>query len=264
LGKIGLKFKKLLSQKNKALIPFFTAFYPSAELFKEFLFRADDGGADFIEVGIPFSDPLADGKMIQYSSQSVLKSGFNFSQFLEEISRLKSSLSAPLVLMSYFNPVLQRGIENFSREMDEANIQGVIIPDLSLEESRFLKEELASYDIDLIYLVSPTTHSQRIEQISRCSGGFIYLVSLTGVTGMREKLPSNLAQYISRVKKVTSKPLCVGFGISNPYQARKVAEYADGIIVGSALINIIKGREKGRGLSQEVENFVKEIRKAIP
>lgn len=263
MGKIGLKFKNLLSKENKALIPFFTAFYPSPELFKEFLLRADAGGADFIEVGIPFSDPLADGKMIQYSSQRVLKKGFDFSLFLEEISPLKENINASLILMSYFNPILQRGIENFAKEMKEAHVEGVIVPNLPLEESYSLKEALSSYDIDLIYFVAPTTHSSRIKKISHFSEGFIYLVSLTGVTGMREKLPSGLDNYISRVKESTSKPVCVGFGISNPYQAREVAELADGVIVGSTLINLIKGRKKEKFLPQEVENFLKELRRAI-
>jgi tryptophan synthase alpha chain len=263
LGKIGLKFKNLLSQKHKALIPFFTVFYPSKELFKEFLLRADDTGMDFIELGIPFSDPLADGKMIQHSSQWALKQGFDFTLFLEEITRLKDSLSASLILMSYFNPVLQRGIEIFAKEMKEADIEGVIVPDLPLEESHSLKEALSCYDIDLIYLVAPTTPSLRIEKISRFSEGFIYLISLTGVTGMRERLPSNLSNCINRVKEITSKPICVGFGISNPNQARKVAELSDGVIVGSALINLIKGREKERSISQDVENFLKEFRRAI-
>jgi len=263
LGKIGIKFKNLLSQRRKALIPFFTAFYPSKELFREFLKRADDAGADYIELGIPFSDPLADGKMIQYSSQWALKNGFDFSLFLEEITLLKGSLSASLILMSYFNSILQRGIENFAKEMKEDNIEGVIVPNLPLEESFVLREALAFHEIDLIYLVSPTTRSLRIKEISRHSRGFIYLVSLTGVTGMRERLSVNLASYINRVKDITSKPIAVGFGVSNSYQAKKVAELADGVIVGSALINLIKGREREKGLSREVENFLKEFRKVI-
>lgn len=263
MSKIGGKFKNLLTQRKKALIPFFTAFYPSKELFREFLLRSDDSGADFIELGIPFSDPLADGKTIQHSSQWALKNGFDFSLFLEEITCLKGSLSASLILMSYFNPILQRGIENFAREMNEADIKGVIVPNLPLEESFSLKEALSFHEIDLIYLVAPTTGSLRIREICRHSQGFIYLVSLTGVTGMRERLPAYLVSYINRVKEITSKPLCLGFGISNPYQAKKVAEYVDGVIVGSALINLIKGREKEKGLSREVENFLKEFRRII-
>lgn len=263
MGKIGLKFKNLLSQRRKALIPFFTALYPSKELFREFLLRADDAGADFIELGIPFSDPLADGELIQYSSQWALKNGFNFSLFLEEIVRLQSSLNASLILMSYLNPILQRGIEKFAREIDEANIEGVIVPNLPFEESFSLKKALSTQEIDLIYLVAPTTGSLRIREICRHSQGFIYLVSLIGITGMREKLPEDLVSYVNEVRKITSRPLCLGFGISNPYQAKKAAEFADGVIVGSALINLIKGKEKDKGLSREVENFLKGLRRVI-
>ncbi|MFP4081121.1 MAG: tryptophan synthase subunit alpha [Candidatus Aminicenantes bacterium] len=263
MGKIGVKFKILLSQGRKALIPFFTALYPSKELFRELLKRADDAGADCIELGIPFSDPLADGKMIQYSSQWALRNGFDFSLFLEEITRLEGSLSASLILMSYFNPILQRGVENFAREINEAKIEGVIVPDLPLEESFFLKEALSAHDIDLISIAAPTTGSLRLTEICRHSQGFIYLVSLTGVTGIRERLSEDLFSHIRRVKKITSKPLCVGFGISSPHQAEKAAEFSDGIIVGSALINLVKGREKEKHVPLEVENFLKEMRRVI-
>jgi len=263
LGKIGEKFKNLLSQRKKAFIPFFTAFYPSKELFREFLKRADDVGVDFIEVGIPFSDPLADGKMIQYSSKWSLEREFSFSRFLEEIGRLKNHLNSSLILMSYFNPILQRGITNFAKEMKEASIEGVIVPNLPFEESYSLKEVLSSHGIDLIYLLAPTTRPQRMRKISAHSQGFIYLVSLTGVTGMRENLPENLVAYIRQVREITSKPLCVGFGISNPCQAKKVAELSDGVIVGSALINLLKGREREKGVSREVENILKEFRRVI-
>ena len=255
MAKIGEKFKTLLSLKKKAFIPFFTAFYPSKELFREILKRADEVGADFIEVGVPFSDPLADGKMIQYSSQWALEKEFSFSRFLEEIGRLNNSLNSSLILMSYFNPILQRGITNFAKEMKEVNIEGVIVPDLSFEESLSFKEALSFHNIDLIYLVAPTTRPPRIRKISEHSQGFLYLVSLTGVTGMREKLPENLVSYVNKVRKMTSKPLCVGFGISNTQQAMKVAELADGVIVGSALINLLKGKEKKRAVCQNMENF---------
>ncbi|MEA2005952.1 MAG: tryptophan synthase subunit alpha [Acidobacteriota bacterium] len=263
MGKIGEKFKALLSQRKKALIPFFTAFYPTQELFREFILRADDVGVDFIEVGIPFSDPLADGKMIQYSSQWSLNKKFSFSLFLEEIAILKKNLNSSLILMSYFNPILQRGIECFGREMKEASIEGVIVPDLPLEESFYLKDVLSSYNIDLIYLISPNTSPKRIRKISNHSQGFIYLVSLTGVTGMREKLPDNLYIYIRKVREITSKPLCLGFGISNPYQAMRAAELSDGVIVGSALINILKGREQEKYISRDMGDFLKELRKVI-
>lgn len=263
MSKIEEKFKNLRTQRKKAFIPFFTAFYPSRELFREFLRRADDVEADFIELGIPFSDPLADGRLIQYSSQWALEKGFSFSLFLEEISRFKGNLSASLILMSYLNPILQRGISNFAKEIKEANIEGVIVPDLTFEESHSLKKVLSSHEVDLIYLIAPTTCPLRIRKISHHTQGFIYLVSLTGVTGMRKKLPENLVGYVKQVREITSKPLCVGFGISNPHQARKVAKLSDGVIVGSALINILRRREDEKDLSKKMENFLKELRRVI-
>ena len=259
MGKIGRVFTTLLLQRKKAFIPFFTAFYPSIEIFKEFLLRADDVGADFIEIGIPFSDPLADGKAIQYSSQWAIRNNFSFSRLLEETASLKESLDAPLILMSYFNPILQRGIVRFGREIKEAGIEGVIVPNLPFEESASFRETLFANKVDLIYLVAPTSSPQRIKEISRRTQGFIYLVSLTGVTGKRERLPANLVRYINTVKEITTKPLCVGFGISDANQARKVADLCDGVIVGSALVSLLKGRELEKNIPQDVEDFLREL-----
>lgn len=263
MGKIGEKFEALLSRKKKAFIPFFTAFYPSPELFREFLKIADEASADFIEIGIPFSDPLADGKMIQYSSQWVLENKFSFARLIEEVARIRKNLSSSLILMSYFNPILQREIRSFGKELMEAGIDGVIVPDLPLEESLPLNETLSSLEIDMIHLISPTSSSRRIREISRHSQGFIYLVSLKGVTGTRENLPDNLFAYVNRVRKITSKPLCVGFGVSNTRQAKQVAELADGVIVGSALISLIKGKERDRKVFKELDNFLRDLRKII-
>jgi len=263
LGKIDDTFKVILSRKKKAFIPFFTAFYPTKELFREFLMRADDAEADFIEIGIPFSDPLADGELIQYSSQWALERRFSLTDFFEEAARMKNRLRSSLILMSYLNPLLQRGISNLGREMEEAGIEGVIVPDLPFEESSPLKEILSSHEVDLIYLVAPPTGNRRMLKICQHSQGFIYLVSLSGVTGMRQKLPENLADYIKKVREITAKPLCVGFGISNTRQASKIAEYSDGIIVGSMLINLIKGRERERTLPKEIGIRLKDLREVI-
>jgi tryptophan synthase alpha chain len=263
LNKIEDRFSELLAKRKKAFIPFMTAFYPSRERFREFLLRADEAKADFIEIGIPFSDPLADGKTIQYSSQWVLNRGFLLSQLMEDLSYLKGRLNAPLILMPYFNCVLQKGIEKFSAEVKEANIDGVIVPDLILEESYSTREVFVKKGIDLIYLIAPSTCSERIERIDKVSKGFIYLVSLTGVTGMRENLSNDLTAYVNRARKFTSKPLCVGFGISNSFQARKVAGLSDGVIIGSAIINMIKGKEMNKNIIKKAGIFLTKLRQAI-
>ena len=263
MGRIGEGFKVIRSRGKKAFIPFFTAFYPSPELFRELLLTADEEGSDFVEIGIPFSDPLADGKMIQHSSHWSLERGFSLPRLLEEVARIKEEVNTSLILMSYLNPIVARGIEKFGRELKEAGVDGVIVPDLPLEESFPLKEVLSANGIDLIYLVAPTTSEERIRRIGDQSSGFIYLVSLTGVTGVRDKLPQDLVCYVERVRKATPKPICVGFGISNAEQAKRVAELADGVIIGSAIVSLIKGREEEKEVLQEIRAFLKSLRRVI-
>lgn len=263
MSKIEERFKSLLSQKKKAFIPFFTAFYPNENQFENLLEEADSIGADFIEIGIPFSDPLADGKMIQYSSQRALENGFVFSRLLERLAVLRDRLQSPLIFMSYINSILHRGFKRLGQELKDAGVSGIIVPDLPWEESDMLKKELSDQDVDLIQLVAPTTSSQRLQSICDYSQGFVYLVSLTGVTGVRQDLPENLVTYVERVRKVYSRPLCVGFGISNTRQAQLVSRLADGVIIGSAFINILKGRETDEAAVQDVVQFLQELRNAI-
>ena len=259
MSRIEEKFSTIFSQGKKALIPFFTANYPSENSFREILLMADAAGMDFIEIGVPFSDPLADGKLIQHSSQWVLRNKFSFSKLLEDMARLKESLNSPLILMSYYNPLLQKGLLKIGKEIREAGFDGVIIPDLPFEESLPLKQTLSSQGIDLIYLVAPTTSHQRLRKICSSSRGFIYLVSLAGVTGMRDKLPENLTAYIDRVRQITSRPLCVGFGISRLDQAVKAVEKADGVILGSVLVNYLKGKENNKNAYKNLEKFLREF-----
>ena len=184
MGKIEERFKSLLSQKKKAFIPFFTAFYPNENQFENLLEEADSLGADFIEIGIPFSDPLADGKMIQYSSQWALEKGFAFSRLLERLTALRDRLQSPLIIMSYINSLLPRGFQRLGQELKDAGVSGIVVPDLPWEESDSLKKELSAQEVDLIQLVAPTTSSRRMQNICDYSQGFVYLVSLTGVTGL--------------------------------------------------------------------------------
>jgi tryptophan synthase alpha chain len=263
LGKVTEKFSSLLVQKQKALVPFFTAFYPTEKKFETLLEAADSLGADFIEIGVPFSDPLADGKMIQYSSQWALENCFTYSRLLERVAALQDRLQSPLIIMAYINSILSRGSARIGQELRNAGVSGMIIPDLPWEESGLLKTELLKHEIDLIQLVAPTTSSQRLQDICDNSQGFVYLVSLTGVTGIRHDLPKHLVDYIGRVRGITSNPLCVGFGISNTAQAQMVSELADGVIIGSAFINIMKGRETEKAAVQDVIRFMQDLRNAV-
>jgi tryptophan synthase alpha chain len=263
MGRVERRFSRLLSQRKKAFIPFFTAFYPSWDKFKQILFAASEIGADFIEIGIPYSDPLADGKTIQYSSIRAFEQGFSYKSFLKNMTGLRDELKSSLILMSYFNTVLQRGIERFGEDMIEMGIDGVIIPDLPYEESLLVNSIFQRQEIDLIPLVAPTTKEERLKLIcSRCQS-FVYLVSLTGVTGTRSTLPDGIKEYVKRVRRLTSLPLCVGFGISNGYQAKSMAEICDGVIVGSALIDILKGSEDEPDVMNKLAALMAELRNAI-
>lgn len=263
MGKVAEKFSSLLVKKQKALVPFFTAFYPTEKKFVTLLEAADSLGVDFIEIGVPFSDPLADGKMIQYSSQWALENGFSYSRLLARVSALQDRLQSPLIIMAYINSILSRGFARIGQELRNAGVSGMIVPDLPWEESGRLKSELLKHEVDLIQLVAPTTSMRRLQDICDNSQGFVYLVSLTGITGIRHDLPQNLVDYIGRVRRITSNPLCVGFGISNTAQAQVVCQVADGVIIGSAFIDMLKGREADPEALHNVIQFIQELRRVI-
>ncbi|MGQ9617932.1 MAG: tryptophan synthase subunit alpha [Candidatus Aminicenantia bacterium] len=253
---------KLRENKKKAFIPFFTAFYPTEKKFGELLLLASSSRADIIEIGIPFSDPIADGKYIQHSSEWALKNGFKFSRFISFIKEIRKDLKIPLIIMSYLNPIFRYGFERFAEFMAESEINGIIFPDLPVEEEKILGNSFKSRGIAVIKMVAPSTESERIRVISEKSDGFIYLVSVYGVTGVREKLYKGIKEHIFAIRKITKKPLYAGFGISNPAQASSISKYVDGIIIGSAVVKIIMGREENFEL-EEVEDFLKSMRSSI-
>jgi len=212
-----------------------------------------------VELGIPFSDPLADGATIQRSSYQALKQGVNTEICLDVARKLREQVDIPMVFMSYYNPVLNYGLDAFCMASAQAGINGLIIPDLPPEESGELENASGKHGIDLIYLLSPTSTEERIDLVVERSRGFIYLVSLTGVTGTRESLPENLEKFVLSVRKKAHQPLCVGFGISTPEQAQRVAKVADGVIVGSRLIQLMGEEEP----APKVRSFVESLRDAL-
>jgi len=217
-------------------------------------------GCDIIELGIPFSDPLADGATIQQASYEALRQGVTTSVCFEVAQELRRRVEIPLVFMTYYNPVLKFGLEQFCSKCAEVGIDGLIIPDLPPEEGQELEKSTRRHGLDLIYLLSPASTEERIKLVTSRSSGFIYLVSLTGVTGARDKLPQELEGFVARVRKRTEKPLCVGFGVSTPEQARRVAKVADGVIVGSRIIQLLDGDK----LLENACSFVKCLREALP
>ncbi len=225
--------------ENKPIfMPYFPVGYPDLPTSIDVLQALAENGADLIEVGMSFSDPLADGPVIQHATQIALEQGVTTGQAIEAVAELRRrGVGIPLVLMGYYNPMLSYGLEKFVREARRAGVDGFIIPDLPLEESAELAALLGN--LPQIRMLAPTTPDERIELLTRAARGFIYLVSVTGVTGTRREVPEGLTELIQRVRRHTSLPICVGFGIGTPEQTRAVAAVADGVIVGSACVRTI-------------------------
>src|SRR4030042_851895 len=225
---------------HKALIAYVTAGYPDIKATPEIARALAENGADIIELGIPFSDPLADGATIQKASYQALQHGTTPEACLEAAAEIRREIETPLVFMTYYNPVLNYGLEAFCLSCFKAGIDGLIVPDLPPEEGTDLEKTARRQGLDLVYMLAPTSPDERIREAGKRSRGFIYLVSLTGVTGARKALPADLESFIKRVRGQTAQPLCVGFGIAGAAQARRVAAVADGVIVGSKLIALIE------------------------
>ncbi len=241
--------------KSKILIVYVTAGDPSLAVTEKLVYAFEKAGADIIELGVPFSDPLADGLIIQASHQRALKKKVALSKILALVKKARKKSQIPIALMASDNLILQYG-EKFEEDAIAAGVDGVIIPDLPPEENQGASSK--GQGIDRIYLVAPTSTDERIKMICDASSGFVYLVSIAGVTGLRKNLSADISSFVERVRKYTNKPLCVGFGISNPKQAREAAQFADGIIVGSAIVDIL--HKKG---SKAAVEFVSALRKAI-
>ena len=221
-------------------MPYLTMGYPQRESALALVPALVEAGADLIELGVPFSDPLADGATIQAAAQQALTNGMTLSLCLEQATALREQgVVVPFALMGYYNPIFQMGAERFARRAAAAGVDGVIVPDLPPEESDDLRSALRARGIDLIFLLPPTSDNGRLQTVTERTSGFLYLVSLTGVTGARDHLPPDLESFVARVRSATELPLAVGFGISTPVQAAQVAHIADGVIVGSALIKAI-------------------------
>ncbi len=244
---------------HKALIAYVTIGYPSIEATLEIVPLLARDGCDIVELGIPFSDPLADGATIQKASFYALKNGVTSQLCLEVAGQLRRKVETPLVFMTYFNPVFSYGLGKFSAACARAGIDGLIIPDLPPEEGAELEAISRKHGLDLIYLLAPTSTQERIQLVGERSRGFIYLVSVTGVTGARDRLPADIKAFVARVRKMVTQSLCVGFGISTPQQARRVARIADGVIVGSRLIQLMEAEDS----LPSVSRFIRELRQAL-
>lgn len=255
-SRLDATFAALRARHERALVAYFTAGDPSLALTRKLVVEAARRGADVIELGIPFSDPLADGPVIQRATQRALAAGVTLPRVLELVREMRGEVSVPLVFLTYYNPILAFGLKAFCRTSVEAGIAGVIVADLPPEESGPLRAEALAAGLDLIHLVAPTSTPERMRKIARASEGFLYMVSLTGVTGERAALAPELTQQLRALRAITTKPVCVGFGIGTPEQAALVGQLADGVVVGSAIVRLVEQHASSPELLGRVGDFI--------
>lgn len=260
---VSQTFQTLRDQQQCALIPFITAGDPDLETTAKALRILDQAGADLIELGVPYSDPLADGPVIQAAATRALHKGVTLDHVLELVKSAKTEIKAPIILFTYYNPIFYRGIVPFLTQISEAGVKGLVVPDLPLEEAENLLKPASEMGIEVTLLVAPTSPMERIQAIAEKSQGFIYLVSVTGVTGMRSQVANRVEDLLKSLRQVTNKPVGVGFGISDPEQALKVKNWgADAVILGSAMVKRLADNTPEIGL-QAIDQFCREIKAAI-
>ncbi|MEW9082308.1 tryptophan synthase subunit alpha [Caldanaerobacter subterraneus] len=262
MNRIDRRFDDLKKEGKKALITFITAGDPDIDTTYDIVLALEEAGADIIELGIPYSDPLADGPTIQASSQRALAKGIKIKDIMDLVMRIREKSDIPIVYLVYYNSVFKYGIEKFLEDSKNAGVDGLIIPDLPLEERKEVLDVADKYEIYLIPLVAPTS-KERIKAITENGKGFVYCVTLTGVTGAREEIATDLEEYMRLVSSYTSMPKALGFGISGPEMARKLKSLSDGIVVGSAIVErIAKGYNRCEML-KEVKEFVSSLREVL-
>lgn len=262
MSRIETKFAELKARGEKALVTFVTAGDPDLAVTEEVVLELERSGCDLIELGVPFSDPMADGPTIQLSSERALASGTTLPAILELVARIRLKSQVPIVLMGYFNPIFIYGAERFAADAAKAGVDGLLVVDLPPEEAAELQEATDRSGLDLIYLLTPTSDPSRVETVSRLGRGFIYYVSVAGVTGARSEVADTLAARVTSVRNELKLPLVVGFGISTPDQAAQVAQVADGVVVGSVLVKFFE-RYQGAELLKELGAFVASLKQGI-
>lgn len=236
ISRIGETFKELKKKGEKAFIPYIMAGDPSLEKTKDIVQMLEECGADIVELGVPFTDPLADGPTIQRASERALNAGVTLKKVIAFVKDLRQDTQIPVVLMTYYNPVFKYGEEHFVRDAKDAGVDGVIIPDLPPDEAGSLIHSSRKTSLDTVFLLAPTSTPERIKKVAKASRGFIYYVSVTGITGSRLLLDGSIETLVSEIRKYTDKPIAVGFGVSTPEEASAVSKVSDGVIVGSAIV----------------------------
>ena len=263
MSRLEARFKKLRKDNKRAFIPFITAGDPNLEVTKSLVLELEKRGADVVELGVPFSDPIADGPVIQRSSQRALKEGTCLLKILELVRELRQKTEIPLLLMGYYNPIFKFGEAEFVKRSSQVGLDGLIVADLPPEEANHLKQEADKNNLDTIFLLTPVSSEERIKLASASSKGFIYCVSYTGITGDERKKEEDLKELIGKIRIFTSKPIGIGFGISSPEEAKKAASLAEAVIVGSAIVKRIEEYRGNKNLLKEVGTFAEKLAQAI-
>ena len=263
MGRIERKFSDLKKREEKALVAYLTAGDPNLEKTKEMILGLDAAGVDILEIGVPFSDPTADGPIIQAASQRALENGATLSGILDMIKSVRESSNIPIVLFGYYNPILNYGNERFAKRAKASGVDGILVVDLPPEESAELKKYTDRSGIDFIYLIAPTASSERIRKISQNARGFLYYISIIGITGTARPQVSDIKNEMERIRGITSLPVVVGFGISAREQAGEIAPYADGIVIGSAFVRLIEENSDKNNLVNIVSGYAKDIKETI-
>jgi len=254
LGRIDEAFSELKRVGKKGFIPFITAGDPDLATTRQLLIELSD--STVIELGVPFSDPMADGPTIQRSSERALRHGHGVEDILEVVADVRRNIETPIILFSYFNPLLQFGLQRLAREASAAGVDGVLVTDLSPEEAGEFEKELRANDLDMIFLIAPTSTDERLKLVAEHARGFIYAVSRAGVTGVRTNVSAEAEKLVNRMRSFSSLPIAVGFGISNAEQVKDVQRYADAVVVGSAIVAEI---ERVQGTTPDLRQFVKNL-----
>jgi tryptophan synthase alpha chain len=262
--RIGRLFDRLRTERRPALIAYITAGDPSPDRTPELVAALERGGADLIELGVPFSDPIADGPVIQRGSDRALKAGTRVSTVLDIAAAIRERSEIPLLLFTYMNPVLRYGLESLARDAAARGIDGCLLTDLSVEEAEPYVGAMRNAGLDTVFLAAPTSTQRRLELVAKYSTGFVYLVSRTGVTGERATVSDAVTPLVSAMRKVTSLPLAVGFGISTAEQVRTVGTIADGVVVGTAVVRVVEQNAASTDLPAKLEALARELASGLP
>jgi len=262
-GRIEKKFTDLRQKQEKALVVYLTAGDPDLETTRRLILSLDNAGVDILEIGVPFSDPTADGPIIQAASQRALRGGVTLSRILDMIESLRTICNIPIILFGYYNPIYSYDNEQFAKRAKRAGVDGILIVDLPPEEAHELRKFTDPEDLDFISLIAPTTSDERIKNISKNASGFLYYISITGVTGTAKPHIEKIREDVYRIRSITDLPTVVGFGISTPLQAGEIASCADGIVVGSAFVQLLEKNSGNKDLIRIASTFTRDIKNAL-